>query len=437
MKKNMMTRLLGVVFVVALIAAACGGDDDSATATGSGDAAEASDEGADDGTSDGDASDEQMAPAGEDGDGEDHHDESDADMDHHEDDDDDDDGHGDDGDHDHGDSLEVPEGMAVPEADVSISADPVKGQNLRVELTNFTVAPENASTEPVDGEGHLHLYVDGERVLRFYNEWLHLALEPGDHTVEVEVSANDHRAYAVDGQAIRGSASITVEEPEESHSHAEAVEVEADGAPSVTVEVFEDPKSGWNIHAVTENFVITPENSGLDHVEGEGHLHLLADGVRVTRLYGNWWHLAKLTQGEHLLTVEVAANNHHVYAVDGEPIVGTATVSVPTEKATPEEPGGGDDGHGGDHDADLTVEIGFSSGVVDVEDDRIPVDRGSVVALMITSDVDEHVHVHGYDIFVDISAGETAMVVFDADVPGVFEVEFEDSVTFITELQVS
>ncbi len=54
-----------------------------------------------------------------------------------------------------------------------------------------------------------------------------------------------------------------------------------------------------------------------------------------------------------------------------------------------------------------------------------------------TSDVAEHVHVHGYDVFVDVAAGETAMAMFTSDVPGVFEVEFEDSHAFITELQVS
>ena len=36
----------------------------------------------------------------------------------------------------------------------------------------------------------------------------------------------------------------------------------------------------------------------------------------------------------------------------------------------------------------------------------------------------------------DVAAGETATLVFEADVPGVFEVEFEDSFTFITELEV-
>ena len=88
-------------------------------------------------------------------------------------------------------------------------------------------------------------------------------------------------------------------------------------------------------------------------------------------------------------------------------------------------------------DTDVVIAVDFAGGDVAVDDDRIAIDRGSVVALQITSDVAEHVHVHGYDLFIDVAAGETATVVFTADVPGVFEVEFEDSFTFITELEVS
>ncbi|MGI9623886.1 MAG: hypothetical protein ACR2PK_13695 [Acidimicrobiales bacterium] len=409
MRSNL-TRLMGVLFAIALVAAACG-DDDSATAT---------DEG---GETQPTATETEPEPAVEDGDGteDDGEDSHMDDQDH---------------DHDHGDGIEVAAGLPVPEVAVEVTPDPAKGQNLQVALQNFEVTPENASTEAVDGEGHLHLYVDGERVLRFYNEWLHLELEPGEHTIDVEVSANDHRPYTVDGEPIRATTTVVVPEPEADagHSHAEMLDVAVADAPVVSVEVFEDPKKGWNIQAIVESFEITPENASTAHVDGEGHLHLLVDGQRVTRLYGEWWHLAELTEGDHVITVEVATNDHRLYALEGEPIVGQASLFVPADKATP-PPDNGDQGEM--PGADLVINIGFANGVVDVVDDRIGVDRDSVVALVVSSDVDEHVHVHGYDIFVDVSAGEEEMIMFDADVPGVFEVEFEDSLTFITELEVS
>lgn len=83
------------------------------------------------------------------------------------------------------------------------------------------------------------------------------------------------------------------------------------------------------------------------------------------------------------------------------------------------------------------VEVSYVGGDVGVVDDRIAVDRDTTVRVRITSDVAEHVHLHGYDIFLDIGAGETTELEFVADVPGVFELEFEDSHTFVTQFEVS
>ncbi len=441
-------RLLSALMIVVLVAAACGDDDD--TPVSAGDGAAASDDG---GGEDGDCA----------ADGEDcmqmvddkSEDMDDMDMED-----------GEQG-HSHGDVLEVPEGMAVPEISIEVTPDPMSGQNLQVSLANFTISAESASTDPVDGEGHLHLYVDGERVMRFYNEWVHLKLGPGERMVEVEVSANNHSPYGVDGEPIRAKAMVTVPESDgHSHGHDDVVEVDAAAAPTVSVEVIKDPKSGWNVHATIDNFTITPENASSDHVDGEGHLHLYVDGERVTRLYGEWWHIKSLSEGDHEVAVEVSANDHRPYAVDGEPIVGIATVTVAADEASGdghddegdhdhaddedegdhEDDGDHDHDHGdgdgeamtdmGAADADLTVTVDFTDGEVTVDDDRISVERGSVVALVVTSDADEHIHVHGFDLFGDVLAGETATLVFTADVPGVFEIEFEDSFTFITELEV-
>lgn len=435
---KMTARLLGVLFTIVVAVVACGGDDDGTNAISPADSdgtvespvadeaddATAGDEAADDGMAD----DSSCAADGDDCmvmlDGED------------------------DGGHDHDDGLEVPETMAIPAVGIDVTADPSSGQNLQVTLANFAITPEKASTDPADGQGHLHLYVDGERVLRFYNEWLHLSLEPGDHTIDVEVSANNHSAYTIGGEPIRASASITVPESEAADSHHDTHDVDAAGAPEVGIDVTADPKSGWNVQATVEGFTITPENASTDHIEGQGHLHLYVDGVRVTRLYGPWWHLGELTEGDHEISVELATNNHHAYAVNGVPVAGSATVSVSADRATEAADHDDDDDHDGDdgHDdgdmeqmdeADVSIEIDFTGGDVTVDDDRISIDRDSTVSLQITSDVAEHVHLHGYDIFIDVAAGETVLVTFLADVPGVFEVEFEDSFTFVTELQVS
>ena len=56
---------------------------------------------------------------------------------------------------------------------------------------------------------------------------------------------------------------------------------------------------------------------------------------------------------------------------------------------------------------------------------REQVKRGESVRLVVSSDVAEEVHVHGYDKRVDVPANGTAELSFVADIPGVFEVELE------------
>ena len=250
----------------------------------------------------------------------------------------DDAGHSDDNaghEHGHGDGIEIAEGAPVPSVSVEVVADPVAGQNLFVALDNFVVTPANASTDPVDGEGHLHLYVDGERVARFYNAALHLSLEPGEHTVDVEVSANNHSAYQVDGVPIRGSAMIDVAAPEHSHGHDATVDA-GDPAPTVAVTVTKDPKSGWNLEATLTNFTTTPRDAGLENVDGAGHLHWYLNGEKQGRLYGAWHHIAGLPEGEQEISVQLSTNDHSLYVIDGAPIEGAATVSVLCRRGDPE-----------------------------------------------------------------------------------------------------
>ena len=59
---------------------------------------------------------------------------------------------------------------------------------------NFTFAPQNVDGEPVDGEGHAHLYVDDVKVARVYGEWFHLDSLPEDaQQVYVSLYANNHQ----------------------------------------------------------------------------------------------------------------------------------------------------------------------------------------------------------------------------------------------------
>ncbi len=97
----------------------------------------------------------------------------------------------------------------------------------------------------------------------------------------------------------------------------------------------------------------------------------------------------------------------------------------------------GDDRAGADGDeAGEIIEVGIEGGQVS-GGGRVPVELGSTVTIRVTSDVADHVHLHGYDVMVDVPAGETAELTFDATIPGVFEVELEDSRIPLLELEIS
>ena len=56
---------------------------------------------------------------------------------------------------------------------------------------------------------------------------------------------------------------------------------------------------------------------------------------------------------------------------------------------------------------------------------REQVRRGQTVRLVVTSDVADEIHVHGYDVKADVAANGTVELSFTASIPGVFEVELE------------
>ena len=67
---------------------------------------------------------------------------------------------------------------------------------------------------------------------------------------------------------------------------------------------------------------------------------------------------------------------------------------------------------------------------------RESTDKGDRVVVIVTSDVNDHVHVHGYDRFADVGPGMRARIAFKATLPGRFLIELEDRHAPIAELTV-
>jgi hypothetical protein len=103
---------------------------------------------------------------------------------------------------------------------------------------------------------------------------------------------------------------------------------DAAAPPAVTLQVHKDPKAGWNLHVRAENFRFAPEHASTAHVPGEGHAHLFIDGKKVTRLYGEWYHIPMLAPGVHKITVTLNANSHEDLTVRGKVVSATQEIHV-------------------------------------------------------------------------------------------------------------
>lgn len=68
---------------------------------------------------------------------------------------------------------------------------------------------------------------------------------------------------------------------------------------------------------------------------------------------------------------------------------------------------------------------------------RATVEKGDHFALVVYSDVEDEVHVHGYNFATDVDPTVVGKIDFVADAPGRFEVELEDRGVKIAELTVT
>ncbi|WP_326769977.1 hypothetical protein OG978_09365 [Streptomyces sp. NBC_01591] len=214
-------------------------------------------------------------------------------------------------------------------------------------------------------------------------------------------------------------------------------QVDAEGAPAVTVAVRPDSEDGWNVHLSVRNFRFTPDSVGGAALLGRGHARLFLDGHPLARVYGSWYHLpASLVRGAGggtRLTARLYADDHTAWAVNSAPVQATTSLSpaTPSGAATAPEEGGSATPR-----PDTTLEIAVSHGKVSPDPGRTEIKKGRTVELRVRSDRADTLHVHGYDKEARLPAGKTVTLTFTADRSGLFEVETHESDLLLTQLVV-
>ncbi len=153
----------------------------------------------------------------------------------------------------------------------------------------------------------------------------------------------------------------------------------------------------------------------------EGHVHVYVDGVEKGMFFSNDVSLTGVSPGPHQLMVELSAMDHTVLAVDGSPMRYMTEVVVP----------------GDIEEADVTITISVDEGGATGGVHQAEASVGDLVEIVIDATIDEELHVHTYDHTAELVAGHTAVLRFEADIPGVFEIELEGLGVLVIELTVS
>ncbi len=107
---------------------------------------------------------------------------------------------------------------------------------------------------------------------------------------------------------------------------------------------------------------------------------------------------------------------------------GTNTLDTTTTTPTTTRPAGAP--------GPLVIRITFRGGRVVGGIKRVQIKQGRRAVLVVSADVSDHVHLHGYNRFADVAPGRPARLRFAATAPGRFEAELEDLGIQILDLQV-
>jgi hypothetical protein len=108
----------------------------------------------------------------------------------------------------------------------------------------------------------------------------------------------------------------------------------------------------------------------------------------------------------------------------GETTVVETTTETTEETTTEEEEG------------PTTIRIAYEGGKVRGDTGTVRIDRGAQVRLIVRADIEDEVHVHGYDLTAEVAPGHPARINFEADDAGRFIAELEQLHLHIVTLRV-
>ena len=110
------------------------------------------------------------------------------------------------------------------------------------------------------------------------------------------------------------------------------VEASAPVMLDITAEV--DDKGGVHVAIQTEGWRWEPEEVNGANKDGAGHAHVYADGVKLSRVYGNYHYITDLEPGTREIKVSLNSNDHSELTWQGQLLESVVSVTVPEMAST-------------------------------------------------------------------------------------------------------
>ncbi|MGA1822409.1 MAG: hypothetical protein ACMUIG_07775 [Thermoplasmatota archaeon] len=172
--------------------------------------------------------------------------------------------------------------------------------HIEVMIEGFIMNATGIGGENVPGEGHWHLYINGNLIGPYTANMVDLTdLPAGKHNLKVELVNNDHTPIM---PAVYDMAEFTLM-----------------AMPSISIV---SPENGTILEGNTmdlwvnvQNFVLNDSIGGSNKL-GEGHYHVYIDGVLIGPFIEETITLTDLSPGEHVLMVDLRNNDHSELDID-------------------------------------------------------------------------------------------------------------------------
>ncbi len=121
------------------------------------------------------------------------------------------------------------------------------------------------------------------------------------------------------------------------HNHQPLLLPEGYQHPAMEIVLHEDENNGFNLQVMVENYQLESPLLAGDAPDGiaEGHAHLMINGKKRVRIYGEWLHLDKglFKSGINQVTVTLNSHDHYSWVIGKQPVLATVFVDPAKQPA--------------------------------------------------------------------------------------------------------